>query len=138
MADNPLNSGTKGRDGSFCYLRVHGNEARSSLNSARFLPVFVVSLAISIMSRLNCRNSPLPRKRKGESVILKHEGYIADVGYEEGDEFMHGAVVNARAVLHFAGKAVFAALCQFTPNMGVSRTPVAPRARIAAILGDFE
>jgi predicted HicB family RNase H-like nuclease len=35
---------------------------------------------------------------------LKHEGYIAEVGYEEGDELMHGAVVNARAVLHFAGR----------------------------------
>ena len=37
-------------------------------------------------------------------MILKHEGYIAEVGYEEGDELMHGAVVNARAVLHFAGR----------------------------------
>jgi predicted HicB family RNase H-like nuclease len=37
-------------------------------------------------------------------MILKHEGYIAEVGYEEGDELMHGSVVNARAVLHFAGR----------------------------------
>jgi predicted HicB family RNase H-like nuclease len=37
-------------------------------------------------------------------MILKHEGYIAEIGYEEGDEMMHGAVVNARAVLHFAGR----------------------------------
>lgn len=37
-------------------------------------------------------------------MILKHEGYIAEVGYEEGDEMMHGAVVNARAMLHFAGR----------------------------------
>jgi predicted HicB family RNase H-like nuclease len=37
-------------------------------------------------------------------MILKHEGYIAEVGYEDGDELMHGSVVNARAVLHFAGR----------------------------------
>jgi predicted HicB family RNase H-like nuclease len=37
-------------------------------------------------------------------MILKHEGYIAEVGYEDGDALMHGAVVNARAVLHFAGR----------------------------------
>ena len=37
-------------------------------------------------------------------MILKHEGYIAEVGYEEGDELMHGTVVNGRAVLHFAGR----------------------------------
>jgi predicted HicB family RNase H-like nuclease len=36
-------------------------------------------------------------------MILKHEGYIAEVGYEEGDALMHGVVANARAVLHFAG-----------------------------------
>lgn len=32
-------------------------------------------------------------------MILKQEGYIAEVGYEDGDELMHGSVVNARAVL---------------------------------------
>ena len=37
-------------------------------------------------------------------MILKREGYIAEIGYEEGDELMHGSVVNARAVLHFAGR----------------------------------
>ena len=37
-------------------------------------------------------------------MIRKHEGYIAEVDYEEGDELMHGAAVNARAVLHFAGR----------------------------------
>jgi predicted HicB family RNase H-like nuclease len=37
-------------------------------------------------------------------MILKHEGYVAEVGYEEGDALMHGSVVNARAVLHFAGR----------------------------------
>ena len=46
------------------------------------------------------------------------EVYIAEVGYEKGDEFMHGTVVNARAVLHFSGKAVFAAFCQSTPIWG--------------------
>jgi predicted HicB family RNase H-like nuclease len=37
-------------------------------------------------------------------MILKHEGYVAEVGYEEGDALMHGSVVNASAVLHFAGR----------------------------------
>lgn len=37
-------------------------------------------------------------------MILKHDGYIAEVSYEEGDTLMHGVVVNARAVLHFAGR----------------------------------
>ncbi len=37
-------------------------------------------------------------------MILKHDGYVGEVGYEEGDALMHGTVVNARAVLHFAGR----------------------------------
>ena len=37
-------------------------------------------------------------------MILKQDGYIAEVDYEEGDALMHGVVVNARAVLHFAGR----------------------------------
>lgn len=37
-------------------------------------------------------------------MILKHGGYIAEVGYESGDALMHGVVTNARAVLHFAGR----------------------------------
>ena len=37
-------------------------------------------------------------------MILKHEGYIAEVSYEEGDASMHGLVVNARATLHFSGR----------------------------------
>jgi predicted HicB family RNase H-like nuclease len=36
-------------------------------------------------------------------MILKRDGYIAEIGYDEGDALMHGSVVNARAVLHFAG-----------------------------------
>ena len=37
-------------------------------------------------------------------MILRHDGYIALVSYDEGDELMHGGVVNTRAVLHFAGR----------------------------------
>ena len=37
-------------------------------------------------------------------MILKHDGYIADIIYEDGDETMRGATVNTRAVLHFAGR----------------------------------
>ena len=37
-------------------------------------------------------------------MILKQDGYIAEVDHEEGDALMHGVVVNARAVLHFAGR----------------------------------
>ena len=37
-------------------------------------------------------------------MILKHDGFVAEVGCEDGDELMHGVVVNARAVLHFAGR----------------------------------
>jgi predicted HicB family RNase H-like nuclease len=47
---------------------------------------------------------PFSRYCAGEAMILKHDGYIAEVGYEEGDSLMHGTVVNARAVLHFAGR----------------------------------
>ncbi|WP_400767575.1 type II toxin-antitoxin system HicB family antitoxin [Methylosinus sporium] len=37
-------------------------------------------------------------------MILKHDGYIAEMSYEEGDASMNGVVVNARATLHFAGR----------------------------------
>jgi predicted HicB family RNase H-like nuclease len=37
-------------------------------------------------------------------MILKHDGYIAEVTYEESDALMNGVVVNARATLHFAGR----------------------------------
>ena len=30
-------------------------------------------------------------------MILTHDGYIAQVTFEEGDEFMHGTTVNTRA-----------------------------------------
>jgi predicted HicB family RNase H-like nuclease len=36
-------------------------------------------------------------------VILTHDGFTAEVGYEDGDRLMHGSVINTRAVLHFAG-----------------------------------
>jgi predicted HicB family RNase H-like nuclease len=37
-------------------------------------------------------------------MILTHDGYIAQVSFEEGDELMNGVVMNTSAVLHFAGK----------------------------------
>jgi len=39
-------------------------------------------------------------------MISRHEGFIAEVSYEDGDALMHGSTVNTRAVLHFAGKTV--------------------------------
>jgi predicted HicB family RNase H-like nuclease len=36
-------------------------------------------------------------------VIMNHNGFTAEVGYEDGDRLMHGSVINTRAVLHFAG-----------------------------------
>ncbi len=50
-------------------------------------------------------------------MILKHEGYIAEVGYEEGDALMHGSVVNARAVLHFAGRDINALKAAFAETV---------------------
>ncbi len=37
-------------------------------------------------------------------MILKHDGFVAEVGYEDGDEMLHSVVVNARTILHFAGR----------------------------------
>ncbi len=37
-------------------------------------------------------------------MILKHEGYVAEISYEDVDETMRGATINTRAVLHFAGR----------------------------------
>lgn len=39
-------------------------------------------------------------------MILKHDGFVAEVTYEDGDELMHGSTVNTHAVLHFSGKTV--------------------------------
>ncbi|MFZ0508536.1 MAG: type II toxin-antitoxin system HicB family antitoxin [Methylocella sp.] len=36
-------------------------------------------------------------------MILNHNGFVAEVAYEDGDSLMHGSVINTRAVLHFAG-----------------------------------
>ena len=36
-------------------------------------------------------------------MILKHEGYLAEVSYVDGDELMHGTTINTRSTLHFAG-----------------------------------
>ena len=36
-------------------------------------------------------------------MILNHNGFTAEVGYEDGDCLMHGSAINTRAVLHFAG-----------------------------------
>lgn len=37
-------------------------------------------------------------------MILRHEGYIAEISYEDSDELMHGSTINTRAILHFAGR----------------------------------
>lgn len=37
-------------------------------------------------------------------MILHHSGYTAAITYEDGDDLMHGATINTRAVLHFASK----------------------------------
>lgn len=37
-------------------------------------------------------------------MIIEHKGYLANVSYEDGDDLMHGEVLNTRATLHFAGK----------------------------------
>jgi hypothetical protein len=40
-------------------------------------------------------------------MILEHKGYIAKVTYHEGDNDMHGQVLNtAKDVLHFAGRSI--------------------------------
>ncbi len=39
-------------------------------------------------------------------MILKHDGFIAEVTYEDGDDLMHGSTVNTRSTLHFAGRTV--------------------------------
>jgi predicted HicB family RNase H-like nuclease len=36
-------------------------------------------------------------------LILKHEGYLAEVSYVDGDELMRGTTINTRSTLHFAG-----------------------------------
>lgn len=36
-------------------------------------------------------------------MIMNHNEFTAEVGYEDGDRLMHGSVINPRAVLHFEG-----------------------------------
>ena len=48
-------------------------------------------------------------------MILKHDGYIAEV---EGDALMHGVVINARAVLHSAGRDIAELKAAFADTIG--------------------
>jgi predicted HicB family RNase H-like nuclease len=50
-------------------------------------------------------------------MILKHDGYIAEIVYEEGDQTMHGATINTRAVLHFAGRDIAELKAAFTDTI---------------------
>ena len=50
-------------------------------------------------------------------MILKHDGYIAEVSYQDGDSMMHGATVNTRAVLHFAGDDIVALKAAFVDTI---------------------
>ena len=34
---------------------------------------------------------------------MNHNGFTAEVRYEDGDRLMHGTVINTRGVRHFAG-----------------------------------
>ena len=36
-------------------------------------------------------------------MILKHDGYVAEITYQDGDETMHGVTTNTSAILQFAG-----------------------------------
>ncbi len=37
-------------------------------------------------------------------MILNHEGYIAEITFDDGDELMQGVTINTRTILHFAGR----------------------------------
>jgi predicted HicB family RNase H-like nuclease len=39
-----------------------------------------------------------------KAMILNHEGYIAEITYDDGDHEMHGHVINTRDVFHFSGR----------------------------------
>lgn len=39
-------------------------------------------------------------------MILTHDGFTAEVTYEEGDELMHGRTINTRVYLHFSGRSI--------------------------------
>jgi len=36
--------------------------------------------------------------------VLKYKGYLGKFGYEDGDEAIHGTVINSRDVIHFQGQ----------------------------------
>jgi predicted HicB family RNase H-like nuclease len=38
--------------------------------------------------------------------ILKYKGYYGKFGYEEGDEALHGTVININDVIHFQGQTI--------------------------------
>lgn len=38
--------------------------------------------------------------------VIEYKGYLGKFGYEEGDDFFHGAVLNIRDVIHFQGKSI--------------------------------
>jgi predicted HicB family RNase H-like nuclease len=38
--------------------------------------------------------------------VMEYKGYIGKFGYEEGDDALHGVVVNLRDVIHFQGKSI--------------------------------
>ncbi len=54
-------------------------------------------------------------------MILRHEGLIAEVSYEDGDELTHGSTASTRAVLHFAGKTVDELKAAFADTIDASR-----------------
>jgi predicted HicB family RNase H-like nuclease len=38
--------------------------------------------------------------------VLKYKGYLGRFGYEDGDEALHGTVINIRDTIHFQGTTV--------------------------------
>ena len=38
--------------------------------------------------------------------ILKYKGYLGKFGYEEGDDALHGVVINVNDVIHFQGRTI--------------------------------
>ena len=38
--------------------------------------------------------------------VLKYKGYLGKFGYEEGDESLHGPVINIDDVIHFQGRTI--------------------------------
>ncbi len=40
------------------------------------------------------------------SNIFEYKGYLGQFGYEEGDEALHGTVLNIQDVIHFQGRSI--------------------------------